>query len=207
MYNPPHFAETRREALTAAITRHPLATLITVGSSGITANHIPLLYREPGLLCGHMARGNPQWKDFREDFDALAIFSGPEAYISPNWYPSKEEHGKVVPTWNYVVVHAHGKLIVHYDVDWLRRNVTALTEINEARTSSEPWKVTDAPEEYIAGMLKAIVGVELQITRLEGKWKVSQNRPPADREAVAESLRIDGNDSMADLVIDQSNIP
>ena len=170
---------------------HPLATLVTAGSGGLAASHLPLLYYRAeagsGVLRGHMARANPQWREVLPGSEALAIFGGPQHYISPNWYPSKQEHGKVVPTWNYVVVHAHGTLTIRNEPEWLLENVRALSDVHES-TSEAPWQVTDAPPEFITNMLKAIVGVEVTITRLEGKWKVSQNRPVADRHGVIRGL-------------------
>ena len=170
---------------------HPLATLVTAGSGGLAASHLPLLYYPAegghGVLRGHMARANPQWRDVLPGSEALAIFGGPQHYISPNWYPSKQEHGKVVPTWNYVVVHAHGALNIRNEPEWLLENVRALSDVHES-SSEMPWRVEDAPPEFIANLLKAIVGVELTITRLEGKWKLSQNRPIPDRQGVIRGL-------------------
>ena len=187
---------------------HPLAALVTAGSGGLAASHLPLLYCRAegghGVLRGHMARANPQWREVLPGSEALAIFGGPQHYISPNWYPSKQEHGKVVPTWNYVVVHAHGPLKIRNEPEWLLENVRALSDVHES-TSETPWRVADAPPEFIANLLKAIVGVELTITRLEGKWKVSQNRPVADRHGVIRALEsIDSPeaDAMAALVKD-----
>lgn len=193
MYNPASFHESRPEVLAAAIAGHPLSTLVTAGAAGLAASHIPLLYTPAeggagfGVLRGHMARANPQWRDAVPPCAALAIFNGPQHYVSPNWYPSKHEGGKVVPTWNYVVVHAHGTLSIHDDPQWLLENVTALTDEHEA-SSPTPWRVSDAPPEYIQNLQKAIVGVELIIERWEGKWKLSQNRTLADREGVAAGL-------------------
>jgi transcriptional regulator len=190
MYTPPSFKEERVEVMHGLIRERPLATLVTVGPDGMTANHIPLMIeREPapyGTLVGHVARANPVWK--LAGTMALAIFTGPEHYISPSWYPSKQEHGKVVPTWNYASVHAHGRLTIHEDREWLLDLVSRLTETHEAQFE-RPWKVADAPAEYVDGLLKAIVGIEIRIERLEGKWKMSQNRPPADREGTATGLQ------------------
>ena len=182
---------------------HPLATLVTIGSEGLDATLLPLLYyrREDGqaVLRGHLARANPQWREYLPDTGALALFSGPQHYVSPGWYPSTKEHGKVVPTWNYVVVEAHGALRFHHDAEWLLENVTALTESQE-NLREAPWRVADAPAEFIRNMLAAIVGVELTITRLEGKWKASQNRTAADRRGVIEGLEKLGACEMAGLV-------
>lgn len=192
MYLPAHFEETRLDVMAELFRRYPLATLVTVGEAGgLTANHVPLLYSpDPapyGTLRGHLAKANQQWRDFRPEFGALAIFQGPQAYVSPSFYPSKQEHGRVVPTWNYITVHARARLTVHEDPEWLRRQVTELTNSREAALPS-PWQVTDAPANYIDGLLNAIAGIELCITALEAKWKVSQNRPAADRDGVAERL-------------------
>ena len=211
MYLPAHFQEERIEVMAELMRRHPLATLVTAGAEGLQANHVPLLYDPApgplGTLRGHLARANGQWRQARPEFGALAIFQGPQAYISPSFYPSKQEHGRVVPTWNYISVHAHAVLTVHEDAEWLRSQVTQLTVSQEA-SFTEPWKVTDAPPEYIEGLLKAIVGIELRITRLAGKWKVSQNRPAADRQGVAEALERQsggGCGAMADAV--RNSIP
>jgi len=200
VYNPAHFQESRPDVLAGALAAHPLAALITSGPAGLQASHIPLLFTladsTPGTLRGHMARANPHWRDAVPPCQALAIFSGPQHYISPNWYPSKHEDGpeggKVVPTWNYIVVHAHGTLTIHDDPHWLLANVSALTDQHEA-ASPTPWRVSDAPPTYIENLLKAIVGVELTITRWEGKWKLSQNRSAPDRAGVAAGL-----DALAD---------
>jgi transcriptional regulator len=206
MYNPASFTETRPEILEAAMAGHPLATLVTIGSSGLEASHIPLLYYPAetglGVLRGHLARANSQWRDHLPSNEALAIFSGPQHYVSPAWYPSKQEHGKVVPTWNYVVVHAHGALRVRNEPEWLLENVRALSDAHES-SREIPWQVADAPPEFIQNLLQAIVGVELTVNRLEGKWKVSQNRPVPDREGVVRGLEaLDSLDApdMAKLV-------
>ena len=192
MYIPRFNEEKRLPVMQALIESHPLATLVTLGGSGLFATHLPLLLEEDGsefgTLKGHIARANAQWKDLVSTVDALAIFVGPDHYISPNWYAGKQEHGKEVPTWNYAVVHAYGPLRVIEDEQWLLRLVSRLTDVHEASTSAMPWKVTDAPADYIQAMLKAIVGVELPIRRLEGKWKASQNKTDADREGVVAGL-------------------
>jgi transcriptional regulator len=140
-----------------------------------------------GQLRGHISRANPQWRDYTPSVEALAIFSGPQHYIMPNWYPEKQESGKVVPTWNYVVVHAYGYLKIIEDGAWLVTHLASLTNIHEA-ASPVPWKIEDAPADYIASQVKGIVGLEMEVTRLEGKWKVSQNRSEQDRNGVAEGL-------------------
>jgi len=186
VYIPSHFAVSDAE-ITAVLRAGGLAHLVTPTASGLVATPLPLLFDEQrGALVGHMARNNPHWSAAPTG-ESLAIFPGVQAYVSPNWYPSKAEHGRTVPTWNYEVVHAHGRLLVHDDVDWLRAHVTALTEVHEA-AHEHPWQVSDAPEAYVAGQLRAIVGIELQITRVEGKAKLSQNRSEADRAGVVAAL-------------------
>jgi len=192
MYVPSHFEETRPEVLHDLIREHSLAALVTLGLEGLNANHIPLeLDPGPapfGTLRGHVARGNPVWRDFSRDVEALAVFQGPQAYISPAWYQTKRETGKVVPTYNYIVVHAYGPMRIIEDRAWLRGLVERLTNRHESGRP-EPWKVTDAPAEFVEQMLGAIVGIEIPLTRLVGKWKVSQNRPSADRDGVVKGLR------------------
>ena len=191
MYVPSHFAETRTEVLHDLIRAHPFGVLVLLAPQGLEANHLPFeIDPAPaplGTLRGHLARANAAWRDFSPQTEALAIFQGAHAYISPAWYATKKEHGKVVPTWNYAVVHARGPLRVIDDRAWLRRFVEQLTNRHEAQRS-DPWKVSDAPADFIDTMTNAIVGIEIPITRLTGKWKVSQNRPAADRVGVAEGL-------------------
>jgi transcriptional regulator len=192
MYIPKANEEKRFPVMRELIAAQPLATLVTLGSAGLFATHLPMVLdddgSEFGILRGHVARGNAQWRDFVPEVEALAIFAGPQHYISPNWYPGKKEHGKEVPTWNYAVVHAYGPLKVIDDASWLLGFLNRLTNIHEA-SSPVPWKVGDAPVDYIDSIVKAIVGVELPIRRIEGKWKVSQNRTVADREGVIEGLK------------------
>jgi len=206
LYLPAHFKESRIEVLHALMHAHPLAALITVCDSGLVANHIPVeTLSEPaphGLIRGHVARANPLWREYRADSEALAIFQGPQAYISPSFYPSKQQTGEVVPTWNYAVVHAHGTLRFFEDSTWLRALVERLTDGHES-VREQPWKVGDAPTPYIQKMLSAIVGFEFTVTRLEGKWKVSQNHTLANRQGVVRGLNATGDpDSVeiADLV-------
>jgi transcriptional regulator len=191
MYLPAHFEETRVEVIHRLIREHPLAVLVTLGEDGLNANHIPLeINPEPapfGTLRGHVARANPVWRDFSRDIEALTVFQGPQAYISPAWYQTKKETGKVVPTFNYIVVHAYGSLRIIEDEAWLRGLVERLTTHHESGRA-EPWKVSDAPEDFIKTQLRAIVGIEMPVTRLVGKWKVSQNRPTVDREGVVRGL-------------------
>jgi transcriptional regulator len=191
MYLPPVFQEERLEVLHALMRAHPLAALVTLSADGLVANHIPLLVNEEpaplGTLVGHVARANPVWRDFSAEIPSLAIFSGPEHYISPSWYPSKAEHGKVVPTWNYASVHAYGQLSIHEDAEWLRALVTRLTATHESQFE-QPWAVADAPATYVDGLLKGIVGIELRIDRIEGKWKMGQNRSAEDRQGAVAGL-------------------
>ena len=192
MYVPQAFAETRIEVLHQLIREHALGVVVTLGSDGLNANHIPWeLASAPapyGMLRGHVARGNSVWRDFSSTIDALVVFQGPQAYITPSWYQTTKETGKVVPTFNYIVVHAYGPLRVVEDKAWLRGLVERLTERFEA-ARPEPWKVADAPSEFIEKQLGAIVGLEIPIRRLVGKWKVSQNRPDVDRDGVIRGLR------------------
>ena len=191
MYIPAANAETRLPVLRQMMAAHPLAAVVTLGSDGLIATHIPLLLEDDGsefgVLKGHVSRANPQWRNLAPSIDALAIFSGPQHYISPNWYPGKLEDGKEVPTWNYVVVHASGPLRVIEDTAWLLAHLNALTDTHEA-ASPMPWQVSDAPADFIAALLNGIVGFELPIHKLEGKWKVSQNRNEADRQGAVEGL-------------------
>jgi transcriptional regulator len=206
MYLPSHFEERRLEVLHGLIRACPLAAIVTPTAGGIDANHIPVdLYPELGplgALRGHMARSNPMWRERLEQAEALAIFQGADGYISPSWYPTKREHGKVVPTWNYVVVHAYGPLRVIDDPAWLRSQLEALVARHEAG-SAAPWAISDAPPDYIERMIASIVGFEIDIRRLVGKWKVSQNQPAQNRTAVAEALAQRGGEpalQMAQLV-------
>ena len=200
MYLPKDVKEDRVDVLHEAIRQARLGTLVTVGADGLEATHLPMLVDpEPapfGTLKGHVARANPQWRRASGNTQALAIFLGPDAYITPAWYETKKQSGKVVPTWNYVAIHAYGSLTFYEDADWLLALVTKLTETHEAGRD-QPWAVSDAPKEFIAGMLKAIVGFELPIARLEGKWKMSQNRPAADRAGVVQGLRREGGPAEA----------
>ena len=182
---------------------------MTLGEVGLVANHIPFILDAGsgalGTLRGHVARANGQWRDVRRDVEALVIFQGPQSYITPSWYATKQETGKVVPTWNYAVVHAYGVIHVIEDGNWLRDQIERLTALQES-ARAEPWAVSDAPGDFIDAMMKAIVGIEITITRIEGKWKVSQNRPSADRKGVVEGLRTDrslkneDNIAMAQLI-------
>ena len=201
MYLPKHFAEDDVAEMHALMRAHPLATLVSHGPDGLDANHIPLLLADAapcGKLQGHVARANPLWKPGRVAGEVLVVFQGDECYISPSGYATKAEHGKVVPTWNYVAVHAYGDLRVIDDPDWILAQVSALTAANESALP-QPWRVTDAPADYIEKMLGAIVGIEITITRLLGKWKVSQNQPAENRASLIAALERAG-DPMAGLI-------
>ena len=191
MYVPPNFKQDQVPVLHDAIQRSGLATLVTSGADGLIASHVPMLLEaEPGpygTLRGHVARANPQWRSVTAGTEALAMFMGPDAYITPSWYETKRQTGKVVPTWNYVAIHAYGTVEFYDDADRLLALVTKLTQTHEGKRAA-PWAVSDAPADFIRGQLKGIVGFELPITRLEGKWKMSQNRPAEDRAGVIAGL-------------------
>ena len=189
MYLPAHFKEDRTPVLHDLIRAHPFATLVMLDASGLVANHLPMEIDPTagplGTLRGHVARGNPIWKSPRLDVEALAIFHGPQHYITPSYYPTKAATGKVVPTWNYATVHAYGALRVIDDAAWLRRFVEQLTDRHEAAHAGA---TGDAPDSFVDRMVEAIIGLELPIARIEGKWKVSQNRPAEDRAGVVAGL-------------------
>lgn len=195
MYTPAHFAVTDPTVLHRIIQSHPLGVLVTPTGDGLDANHIPFEFDatkgEFGLLTAHVARANPLWQQCAEGADVLVIFRGNESYISPNWYPSKHETHRQVPTWNYEVVHAHGRLTVRDDDKFVRGVVARLTRAHEAQ-EPKPWKMGDSAPDYIDGMVKAIVGIEVLITRLEGKSKLSQNREPRDVQGAVDTLRSRG---------------
>lgn len=206
MYIPKQFEQLRIEALHGLIEAHPFATLVAQGGSELIVNHLPMLFdaagEEFGVLRCHVARANPLWQHLSGSAPAVAIFQGPQSYVSPSWYPGKREHGKVVPTWNYAVVHAFGTPRVIDDKDWLLQHVTAMTAKQESG-AAQPWKVSDAPADFIDGMLKAIVGIEMPIAKLTGKWKLSQNRLQADRLGVVaalESRSDEDSKTMADWI-------
>lgn len=191
MYIPKHFEQADPQALQDLIRSAPLASLVTLGTQGLNANPIPLYFQANnglGLLQGHVARANPLWREWDTQFEALAIFHGSNAYISPNWYPSKAEHHKEVPTWNYIVLNVYGHLRVQDDPVWLRSFLEKLTAQQEA-SFEQAWQLADAPEDYLQKMLKAIVGIELEITRWEGKWKLSQNKASPEYQGVIEGLK------------------
>ncbi|MFM0008623.1 MULTISPECIES: FMN-binding negative transcriptional regulator [Paraburkholderia] len=204
MYLPVHFAETRKEVLHSRIAQHPFGTLITHGSSGLDANHIPFeLTAEDGklgVLRAHVARANPVWQDVANGDEVLVVFRAGDAYISPNWYPSKHELHKQVPTWNYMVVHAHGRITILDDERYVRGVVGRLTRTHEA-SEPKPWKMGDAPKDYVDTMVRAIVGVQIEITRLVGKSKLSQNKEARDIQGAAEALKSSGESQLADAML------
>ncbi|MCW4463780.1 FMN-binding negative transcriptional regulator [Sphingomonas sp. BT-65] len=206
MYRPPAFREDRLDILHDAIRAHPLGTLITGGPSGLIANVLPFSLRaDPGgdVLRAHLAKANEQIVDLRAGTPALVMFQGPQAYVSPSWYPTKQDHGKVVPTWNYVIVQAWGTPAIIDDSKWVLDQIGELTAAHESERP-EPWNVTDAPETFIAAQLKGIVGLELPIERIKGKWKTSQNQPEPNRLGVIDGLRRDGHHALADAVSAQA---
>ncbi|MGM3160219.1 FMN-binding negative transcriptional regulator [Dickeya undicola] len=191
MYCPHVFRETRQPILHALMRAHPLAMLITAGPGGLSANLVPFLLTDDGVfgtLRAHLARNNPQINALKAVSDVLVVFQGPDSYISPDWYPSKQVHGKAVPTWNYVMVQARGTPTLIDDANWLRQQVSDLTQIHE-HLRPRPWQVDDAPAAFITTQLNGIIGLEIPITTLDGKWKVSQNRTPEDRQGVMDGLQ------------------
>jgi transcriptional regulator len=205
MYIPQQFDKPQIEVLHDLIRARPLATLVVLTSKGLEANHIPLHLSVDspfGTLRGHVARSNPIWDEYADTVDAIAIFHGPDAYISPSWYATKKESGKVVPTWNYAVAHAYGKLKIHHDPAWIRSQLELLTRQNESGFST-PWSLSDAPHDFTESLIKAVVGIEMTISKLQGKWKVSQNQPAKNQASVVEGLLSKGTQEallMADLV-------
>lgn len=191
MYEPPHFREDDPAAQHGLIAAHPLGLLISAGAGGLLANAIPFLLKPElgpkGTLQAHLAKANPQWHDLGDGSPILAVFQGPDAYVTPSWYETKRKTGKVVPTWNYAVVQVRGTARIVEDAGWLHGHVAALTRSHEA-ARDVPWAVNDAPEDFVAAQVKGIVGVEIAIAAITGKWKVSQNRPEADRLGVARGL-------------------
>ena len=202
MYVPPLFKQSDLAVLHDAMRTAGLATLVSLGPDGLIASHVPMLLDAEagpyGTLIGHLAKANPQARQAPIG-EAMAIFQGPDAYITPSWYETKRETGKVVPTWNYVAIHAYGPLELFEDAEPLLEVVTRLTNRHEGARPA-PWAVDDAPEDFIRAQLKGIVGFRLAVTRLDGKWKMSQNRTPADRAGVVEGLRAEGRGAVAALV-------
>lgn len=192
MYTPKYHAFTDAPALHTHITNHPLGTWVCLADGNLVANHIPLLldgtHGPHGRLIGHVSRANPVWRQLSGGAPSVVTFMGPQAYITPGWYPGKSEHGKVVPTWNYVTVHVHGTARAVEDADWMMNMLTRLTDTQESANPA-PWKVSDAPSDYVKSKLRAIVGIEITIDRLEGRLKVSQDEDPADRHGTVQGLQ------------------
>ena len=208
MYLPAHFEQPDREAIHRLMRDSPMATLVTLDGGAIEANHLPMMAVTAGdalTLRFHVARANPVWREAASVGEVLAIFQGADTYISPSWYATKAEHGKVVPTWNYAVVHAYGRLSAFDDKDWLREFLPALTAVHESRFD-KPWRVADAPADYVDTMMGAVVGMEIAVTRLVAKWKVSQNQPAANRTTLLAGLAAAdqaGAQAMGQLVAEQ----
>lgn len=207
MYIPKHFEESRTDVLHGLMRAHPLAALVTLGDDGLIVNHVPFLLKAPegefGTLTAHLPRSNPLWRQFSMTVETVAIFQGTDTYITPSWYPSKQEHGKAVPTWNYAVVHAHGLPRVIEDAEWILRHLAELTDEHE-RAQASPWKLSDAPEDFTGRLVESLVGIEIPISRLQGKWKVSQNRPRADKLGVVaglQSMADEESRTMAEMVL------
>lgn len=199
MYIPEHFQVPDEADLQALIAAYPLGILVTNGPQGLDANHIPFEL-EPGTLLAHVARANPVWREVKDGDEVLVIFRAEHAYISPNWYPSKQENHKSVPTWNYSVVHVRGKITIRDDERYVRGVVAKLTHRHEA-AQPKPWKMSDAPKDYIADMLKAIVGIEIEIIGITGKFKLSQNREERDAQGVADNLKRQGDAVLGQAVL------
>jgi transcriptional regulator len=210
MYQPTHFREDRREVQHALIRANPLGLLVSIGAEGPIVNAVPFLL-DPhdgpnGKLRAHIARANSQFESLREHPRVLVVFQGTDAYVTPSWYASKKEHGRVVPTWNYAMVQVRGTASVIEDEAWLERQIRDLTALQESSRDS-PWQVDDAPQPFIAAQIRGIIGIEISISDISGKWKVSQNRPEADRRGVAEGLDASsGKDSMSQLVRDYGGL-
>lgn len=203
MYCPSYFQEDRPAELISLIELFPLATIVCNGPAGLVADHIPLMYKgdpnSSGRLVGHVARSNPLWQH-PEDQELLVVFQGPSTYISPNWYATKPEAGKVVPTWNYAVVHAHCSLKAIHDPAQVLKIITALTDQHEA-SQIHPWRVADAPSDFTDTLVSKIVGIELRIQRLQGKWKVSQNQPVQNQQSVMQGLLAEGSDAQTQMAL------
>jgi len=206
MYVPVHFEESDPDRLHALIAKHPLGILVTHGASGLDANHLPfeldVRHGPLGVLRTHVARANPVWKDISSGDEVLAVFRAVDAYISPNWYPSTHEHHRQVPTWNYMVAHAHGRVTVHDDERYLRGLVGRLTRRHEA-VQPRPWRMDDSPQTFINEMLASIVGLEIEITRLVGKFKLGQNREARDVLGAAQALKAQGDNAIADAMLER----
>ncbi len=187
MYRPPAFAEDRADVMAALIRANPLGLLISTGANGPTANALPFELTSDGRLKTHLSKANPQLAELADGAPVLVVFNGEQSYVTPSWYPTKQQTGKVVPTWNYLMVQARGRPVLHADADWLRDQISALTgQMEQGR--EEPWAVSDAPEDYIAGRLRGIVGLEIEVTEMQGKWKADQNKAEPDRTRFASAL-------------------
>jgi len=208
MYIPKHFDEPKLDVMQALMRDYPLATLVTLSAGGLNANHIPLHWvdngSDYGCLRGHVARANPIWTDTDRNFEVLAIFQAENAYISPSWYATKQQTGKVVPAWNYAAVHAYGVLRVMDDAAWIRNQLEAMTIHHEA-AFPQPWAVSDAPHDFTEKLIEQIVGIEISLSRLSGKWKVSQNQPAENQNGVTQGLNKSGKPEMAALVAARIN--
>ncbi|MGL6517009.1 FMN-binding negative transcriptional regulator [Aeromonas caviae] len=204
MYLPPHFAVTDPEALHQLMQAHPLGALITCGEGGLDANHLPFEFDGAqgahGVLRAHVARNNPLWQEVKDGDEVLVIFRAADGYISPSWYPGKQVHHKQVPTWNYCVVHAHGRIRVRDDARFVRRLLATLTRTHEAGEPT-PWKMADAPRDYLEAMVAAVVGIEIEIDRLVGKFKLGQNKEAADRLGAANALQERGQSALAGAML------
>jgi transcriptional regulator len=212
MYLPTHFEQSRTDELFRLVAEHPLGALVLRGPGGLDADHLPFL-PEPsagvrGRLLAHVARANPLWREAKDGDEALVIFRAEDAYVSPNWYPSKHASHRQVPTWNYRVVHVHGRLAIRDDETFVRGVVARLTREHEGRTGSEkPWRMGDAPGDYLDAMLAAIVGIEIEITSIVGKWKLSQNKEARDRVGAAGELRRRGREAIAAAMLEAPGDP
>ncbi|MBL0676097.1 FMN-binding negative transcriptional regulator [Aeromonas dhakensis] len=204
MYQPPHFAVTDPERLHQLIRAYPLGALITHGEGGLDANHLPFELDagegEHGILRAHVARNNPLWQEVKDGDEVLVIFRAADGYISPNWYPGKQVHHQQVPTWNYSVVHAHGRIQIRDDARFVRRLLANLTRHHEAGETT-PWKMADAPRDYLEAMVQAVVGIEIEITGLVGKFKLGQNKEAADRLGAANALQERGQSALAEAML------
>lgn len=207
MYIPSHFAENRPQVLLDIITNYPLGTLVTNGDNGLEANHLPFEIEadngQHGVLLAHVAKANPIWREITSNDEVLVIFKGADAYVSPNWYPSKHETHRQVPTWNYQAVHVYGKVRLIEDANHLRTMLTRLTHTHEHKVQPEsPWHMSDAPADYIDAMLKAIVGIEISITKIIGKSKLSQNKNAQDKTNLATELKHQGHTAIAEAILE-----
>jgi transcriptional regulator len=209
LYNPAHFDESSPEAIDALIADHPLGILITRGPSGLDANHLPFELRrdrgDHGVLHTHVARPNPVWRDVSNGDEVLVVFRVADAYISPNWYPSTHDTHKLVPTWNYIVAHAHGRITVHDDENYVREVVSRLTATQEDHRP-EPWRLSDSAPGFIDALVKGIVGLEIEITRLVGKSKLSQNREERDLRSAGQMVKAEGQRIISEAMLRRADM-